>query len=60
MGLLHGSPARLRFLCSVIIGYAFILPSVALSTAFDAGALCRYDFSTFLAFAATDRSEISY
>jgi len=49
------------FLCSVIIGYAFILPErsryqVLLLLAIFAG----YEMSTFLAFAATDRLKISY
>lgn len=49
------------FLCSVIIGYAFILPErsrlqLLLLLAIFAG----YEFSTFLAFAATDRLKISY
>jgi phosphatidylglycerophosphate synthase len=49
------------FLCSVIIGYAFILPErsryqVLIMLAIFAG----YEVSTFLAFAATDRLQISY
>jgi hypothetical protein len=49
------------FLCSVIIGYAFILPErsrfqVLIMLAIFAG----YEVSTFLAFAATDRLKISY
>ena len=49
------------FLCSVIIGYAFILPErsryqILIMLAIFAG----YEVSTFLAFAATDRLEISY
>ena len=49
------------FLCSVIIGYAFILPErsryqILIMLAIFAG----YEFSTFLAFAATDRLKISY
>jgi phosphatidylglycerophosphate synthase len=49
------------FLCSVIIGYAFILPEtsryqlVVMLAIFGA-----YDMSTFLAFATTDRLKISY
>src|SRR6185436_15842687 len=49
------------FLCSVIIGYAFILPErsryqiVVMLAIFAA-----YEVSTFLAFAATDRLKISY
>ena len=49
------------FLCSVIIGYAFILPErsryqVLIMLAIFAG----YEVSTFLAFAATDKFKISY
>jgi hypothetical protein len=49
------------FLCSVIIGYSFILPErsryqILIMLAIFAG----YEFSTFLAFAATDRLKISY
>src|SRR5678815_3252059 len=49
------------FLCSVIIGYAFILPErsryqILITLAIFAG----YEMSTFLAFAATDRFKISY
>lgn len=49
------------FLCSVIIGYAFILPErsryqILIMLAIFAG----YGVSTFLAFAATDRLKISY
>ena len=49
------------FLCSVIIGYAFILPErsryqILIMLAIFAG----YEVSTFLAFAATDRLTISY
>jgi CDP-alcohol phosphatidyltransferase len=49
------------FLCSVIVGYAFILPErsrfqVLIMLAIFAG----YEVSTFLAFAATDRLKISY
>lgn len=49
------------FLCSVIIGYAFILPErsryqILIMLAIFAG----YEVSTFLAFAATDRLQISY
>jgi archaetidylinositol phosphate synthase len=49
------------FLCSVIIGYAFILPErsryqiLVMLAIFSA-----YEVSTFLAFAATDRFKISY
>src|SRR6267378_1899661 len=49
------------FLCSVLIGYSFILPEgsrfqLLLMLAIFAG----YEMSTFLAFAATDRLKISY
>jgi phosphatidylglycerophosphate synthase len=49
------------FLCSVIIGYAFILPErsryqILIMLAIFAG----YEVSTFLAFAATDQLKISY
>ena len=49
------------FLCSIIIGYAFILPErsryqILIMLAIFAG----YEVSTFLAFAATDRLKISY
>jgi archaetidylinositol phosphate synthase len=49
------------FLCSVIIGYAFILPErsryqILIMLAIFAG----YEVSTFLAFASTDRLKISY
>ena len=49
------------FLCSVIIGYAFILPErsryqILIMLAIFAG----YEVSTFLAFAATERLKISY
>ena len=49
------------FLCSIIIGYSFILPErsryqVLIMLALFAG----YEVSTFLAFAATDRLKISY
>jgi phosphatidylglycerophosphate synthase len=49
------------FLCSVIIGYSFILPErsrfqIVIMLAIFAG----YEVSTFLAFAATDRLKISY
>ena len=49
------------FLCSVIIGYAFILPErsryqILIMLAIFVG----YEVSTFLAFAATDRLKISY
>lgn len=49
------------FLCSVIVGYSFILPErsrfqILIMLAIVAG----YQVSTFLAFAATDRLKISY
>ena len=49
------------FLCSVIIGYSFILPErsrfqILIMLAIFAG----YEVSTFLAFAATDRLKISW
>lgn len=49
------------FLCSIIIGYAFILPErsryqILIMLAIFAG----YEVSTFLAFAATDKLKISY
>jgi phosphatidylglycerophosphate synthase len=49
------------FLCSVIIGYAFILPEksryqILIMLAIFAG----YEVSTFLGFAATDRLKISF
>ena len=49
------------FLCSVVIGYSFILPErsrfqIVIMLAIFAG----YQLSTFLAFAATDRLKISY
>ena len=49
------------FLCSLIIGYAFILPErsryqILIMLAIFAG----YEVSTFLAFAATDRLRITY
>lgn len=49
------------FLCSVIIGYAFILPERSrYQLLFMLAIFAAYDFSTFLAFAATDRLKISY
>ncbi|MFN2517231.1 MAG: CDP-alcohol phosphatidyltransferase family protein [Pyrinomonadaceae bacterium] len=49
------------FLCSVIIGYAFILPEQSRFQLLLLLALfAAYDFSTFLAFAATDKLKISY
>ena len=49
------------FLCSVIVGYAFILPERSRDQILILLALCAgYEVSTFLAFAATDRLKISY
>jgi phosphatidylglycerophosphate synthase len=49
------------FLCSVLIGYAFILPEKSrLQLMIMLALFAAYDFSTFLAFAATDRLKISY
>jgi len=49
------------FLCSVIIGYAFILPERSrYQLLFMLAIFGAYDFSTFLAFSATDRLKISY
>jgi phosphatidylglycerophosphate synthase len=49
------------FLCSVIIGYAFILPEKSrYQLLFMLAIFAAYDFSTFLAFSATDRLKISY
>ena len=49
------------FLCSVIIGYAFILPERSrFQLLLTLALFAAYDFSTFLAFAATDRLKISY
>jgi phosphatidylglycerophosphate synthase len=49
------------FLCSVIIGYAFILPQRSrYQLLFMLAIFGAYDMSTFLAFAATDRLKISY
>jgi archaetidylinositol phosphate synthase len=49
------------FLCSVIIGYSFILPERSRFQLLLMLALfAAYDFSTFLAFAATDKLKISY
>ena len=49
------------FLCSIIVGYAFILPEksryqILITLAIFAG----YEVSTFLSFAATDRFNISF
>ena len=49
------------FLCSILIGYAFILPEQARFQLLLMLALfAAYDFSTFLAFSATDKLKISY
>ena len=49
------------FLCSIIIGYAFILPEKSrYQLLFMIAIFGAYDMSTFLAFAATDRLKISY
>src|SRR6267378_8687285 len=49
------------FLCSVIIGYSFILPEGSRFQLLLMLALfAAYDFSTFLAFAATDELKISH
>ena len=49
------------FLCSVIIGYAFILPERSrYQILFTLVIFAGYEMSTFLAFAATDRLKISY
>src|SRR6266550_8048905 len=49
------------FLCSIILGYAFILPERSRFQLLLLLALfAAYDFSTFLAFAATDKLKISH
>jgi len=49
------------FLCSVIIGYAFILPeSSRLQLLVLLALFAAYDFSTFLAFSALDELKISH
>lgn len=49
------------FLCSVIIGYAFILPERSrFQILIMLGIFAGYQASTFLAFASTDRLKISY
>ena len=49
------------FLCSILIGYSFILPERSRFQLLLMLALfAAYDFSTFLAFAATDKLKISY
>jgi phosphatidylglycerophosphate synthase len=49
------------FLCSVLIGYAFILPeSSRLQLLLMLALFAAFDFSTFLAFTATDELKISH
>ena len=49
------------FLCSVIIGYAFILPEKSrYQIIFTLAIFGGYEVSTFLSFAATDKLKISY
>ncbi len=49
------------FLCSIILGYAFILPEKShIQLLLMLALFAAYDFSTFLAFAATDKLKISY
>ena len=49
------------FLCSVIIGYAFILPERSrYQILFTLAIFVGFEVSTFLAFAATDKLKISY
>lgn len=49
------------FLCSILIGYAFILPERSRFQLLLMLALfAAFDFSTFLAFSATDKLKISY
>lgn len=49
------------FLCSILLGYAFILPEGSRFQLLLMLALfAAFDFSTFLAFAATDKLKISY
>jgi archaetidylinositol phosphate synthase len=49
------------FLSSILIGYAFILPeSSRFQLLLMLALFGAYDFSTFLAFAATDKLQISY
>ena len=49
------------FLCSILLGYAFILPERARFQLLLMLALfAAFDFSTFLAFAATDKLKISH
>jgi hypothetical protein len=49
------------FLCSVIIGYSFLLPERSrFQILIMLAIFAAYEVSTFLAFAATDRLKISY
>ena len=49
------------FLCSVIVGYSFILPERSrFQILIMLAIFAAYEVSTFLAFAATDRLKISY
>jgi phosphatidylglycerophosphate synthase len=49
------------FLCSILLGYAFILPEGSRFQLLLMLALfAAFDFSTFLAFSATDKLKISY
>ena len=49
------------FLCSVIVGYSFILPERSrFQILIMLAIFAAYEFSTFLAFAATDKLKISY
>jgi phosphatidylglycerophosphate synthase len=49
------------FLCSVIVGYAFILPERSrLQLLLMLGLFAAYDFSTFLAFSAMEELKISH
>jgi len=49
------------FLCSILIGYSFILPEKAsFQLLLTLALFAAYDFSTFLAFAALERLKISY
>ncbi|HLO00776.1 MAG TPA: CDP-alcohol phosphatidyltransferase family protein [Pyrinomonadaceae bacterium] len=49
------------FLCSVLIGYALILPERSrIQLLLMLALFAAYDFSTFLAFAATEKLKISY
>ena len=49
------------FLCSILIGYSFILPeSSRFQLLLMLALFAAYDFSTFLAFATMDKLQISY